>query len=126
MVSRDYPNINVVAEKHNLIVIADAAQGLGGELNGQRTGSLAKWTTTSFFPAKPLGCYGDGGAVMTDSEEGANLIDSLRVHGKGREKYDNIRIGINSRLDTIEAAILKEKIAIFADGRPRPHCHKIQ
>ena len=111
----DYPAINALAEKHGLIVVADAAQGLGGSLNAKRAGTLAKWSTTSFFPAKPLGCYGDGGAVMTDDEEGANLIKSLRVHGKGSEKYDNVRVGINSRLDTIQAAILKEKLAIFPD-----------
>ena len=111
----DYPAINAIAEKHGMIVVADAAQGLGGALNNKKVGTLAKWTTTSFFPAKPLGCYGDGGAVMTDDDEGAKLIESIRVHGKGTEKYDNVRVGINSRLDTIQAAILKEKLAIFPD-----------
>lgn len=111
----DYSVINAVAEKHGLIVVADSAQGLGGTLNGKASGTLATWTTTSFFPAKPLGCYGDGGAVMTDDDERASLIKSLRVHGKGREKYDNVRVGVNSRLDTIQAAILKEKLAIFPD-----------
>jgi dTDP-4-amino-4,6-dideoxygalactose transaminase len=109
----DYPAINALAERHGMFVIADAAQGLGGALNGTRAGALATWTTTSFFPAKPLGCYGDGGAVMTDDDDRAQLIESLRVHGKGSEKYDNVRVGINSRLDTLQAAILKEKLAIF-------------
>ena len=111
----DYPSIQGVAERYGLKVLADAAQGLGGALNGHSVGTLATWTTTSFFPAKPLGCYGDGGAVMTDDEQGAELIRSLRVHGKGTNKYDNVRVGINSRLDTIQAAVLIEKLAIFRD-----------
>ena len=111
----DYPAINAIAEKYGLTVIADGAQGLGGSLNGNKVGKLATWTTTSFFPAKPLGCYGDGGAVLTDDDECAALLKSLRVHGKGGEKYDNVRVGVNSRLDTIQAAILIEKLAIFPD-----------
>lgn len=111
----DYPAINAIAAENDMIVVADAAQGLGGSLHGVRAGKLATWTTTSFFPAKPLGCYGDGGAVMTDDDERAALIQSLRVHGKGDDKYDNVRVGVNSRLDTLQAAILKEKLAIFDD-----------
>ena len=109
----NYSAINPIAEQHGLVVVADAAQGMGGSLHGIRAGKLAAWTTTSFFPAKPLGCYGDGGAVMTDDPARADLIRSLRVHGKGSDKYDNIRVGVNSRLDTMQAAILKEKLAIF-------------
>ena len=111
----DYPAINEIAERHGMVVLADAAQGLGGSLNDVRAGALATWTTTSFFPAKPLGCYGDGGAVMTDDDDRAALLKSLRIHGKGGDKYDNVRVGINSRLDTIQAAVLKEKLAIFSD-----------
>ncbi|WP_419797118.1 MAG: DegT/DnrJ/EryC1/StrS family aminotransferase [Terasakiella sp.] len=111
----DYDQINPIAAENDMIVVADSAQGLGGSLNGVRVGKLATWTTTSFFPAKPLGCYGDGGAVMTDDPERAAVIKSLRVHGKGGDKYDNVRVGINSRLDTLQAAILIEKLAIFED-----------
>ncbi|MEX2523975.1 MAG: DegT/DnrJ/EryC1/StrS aminotransferase family protein [Gammaproteobacteria bacterium] len=111
----DYDSINQFAEQHNLTVIADAAQSFGGELNGNKVGTLAPITTTSFFPAKPLGCYGDGGAVFTDDDNLADRMQSLRVHGKGKDKYDNIRIGINGRLDTLQAAILLEKLAIFPD-----------
>lgn len=109
----DYLNINTIAKKYNLKVIEDAAQGFGGKIGTRRAGSFADIATTSFFPAKPLGCYGDGGAVFTDNDEYAELIRSIRVHGKGTDKYDNIRIGLNSRLDTIQAAILLEKLAIF-------------
>lgn len=109
----DYNSINTIAERHGLIVVADAAQSVGGSVGNIKVGKLATWTATSFFPSKPLGCYGDGGAVMTDDPTRAALIRSLQVHGKGENKYDNVRVGINSRLDTIQAAILKEKIAIF-------------
>jgi dTDP-4-amino-4,6-dideoxygalactose transaminase len=109
----DYVAINAFAKAHDLFVIADAAQSFGARSDGQRVGSLAPITTTSFFPAKPLGCYGDGGAVLTDDGELAAVMDSLRVHGKGTDKYDNVRIGINGRLDTIQAAILLEKLKIF-------------
>ncbi len=109
----DYPNINQIAKKHNLKVIEDAAQGFGGQIGTQKAGSFADIATTSFFPAKPLGCYGDGGAVFTNNDEYAELMRSIRVHGKGVDKYDNIRIGLNSRLDTIQAAVLLEKLAIF-------------
>ncbi len=109
----NYVEIEAIAEKYNLKLIEDAAQGFGGSLNGKMAGSFGDIATTSFFPAKPLGCYGDGGAVFTDNDEYAALLRSFRVHGKGTDKYDNIRIGVNSRLDTIQAAILLEKLAIF-------------
>ena len=107
----DYAAISAVAEKHNLKIIEDAAQGFGGSINGKMSGSFGDIATTSFFPAKPLGCYGDGGAVFTNDDELAEKVTSLRVHGKGVDKYDNVRIGMNSRLDTIQAAILLEKLA---------------
>ena len=109
----NYPEIKKIADKYSLKIIEDAAQGFGGEINGQRTGSFGDIATTSFFPAKPLGCYGDGGAIFTNNDEYAELIKSYRVHGKGQDKYDNVRIGMNSRLDTIQAAILLEKLAEF-------------
>jgi len=111
----DYPALTEIAETHGLVLVADAAQSFGGSLHGRKTGSLAAYTTTSFFPAKPLGCYGDGGAVFTADPARAALLRSLRVHGSGTNKYDNVRIGMNSRLDTLQAAILLEKLAIFAD-----------
>ncbi|TMN36383.1 DegT/DnrJ/EryC1/StrS family aminotransferase [Pseudoalteromonas sp. S2755] len=110
----DYPAIKKIADKYQLKIIEDAAQGFGGEIDGKRAGSFADIATTSFFPAKPLGCYGDGGALFTDNDEYAALLQSLRVHGKGKDKYDNVRIGMNSRLDTIQAAILLEKLAAFS------------
>lgn len=109
----DYSAIEALAEKYSLKLIEDAAQGFGGSINGKMAGSFGDIATTSFFPAKPLGCYGDGGAIFTDNDEYADLLRSLRIHGKGTDKYDNIRIGINSRLDTIQAAILLEKLAEF-------------
>lgn len=109
----DYPKIKKIADKYGLKLIEDAAQGFGGEINGKRAGSFGDIGTTSFFPAKPLGCYGDGGAIFTDNDEYAHLLRSLRIHGKGLDKYDNVRIGMNSRLDTIQAAILLEKLEIF-------------
>ncbi len=109
----DYPKLKAIAEKYQLKIIEDAAQGFGGEINGQRAGSFGDIATTSFFPAKPLGCYGDGGALFTDNDEYAELLKSYRVHGKGTDKYDNVRIGMNSRLDTIQAAVLLEKLAEF-------------
>lgn len=111
----DYPQINAIARLHGLWVMADAAQGFGGSAHGRAVGILADVTTTSFFPAKPLGCYGDGGAVFTDDPELYAVMNSLRVHGKGTDKYDNVRVGLNARLDTLQAAILIEKLAIFAD-----------
>lgn len=109
----NYPELEKLANKYNMKLIEDAAQGFGGEINGRRAGSFGDIATTSFFPAKPLGCYGDGGAVFTNNDDYAALFRSYRVHGKGKDKYDNVRIGINSRLDTIQAAILLEKLAEF-------------
>ncbi|MGX5173683.1 DegT/DnrJ/EryC1/StrS family aminotransferase [Aliikangiella sp. IMCC44653] len=109
----DFENLEQIARKYNLQLIEDAAQGFGGEINGKKAGSFGDIATTSFFPAKPLGCYGDGGAIFTNNDELAEIIKSLRVHGKGSDKYDNVRIGLNSRLDTIQAAILLEKLSIF-------------
>lgn len=111
----NYLALTEIAEVEGLKLIGDSAQGWGGLIDGKMTGSFGNVTTTSFFPAKPLGCYGDGGALFTDSEELAILLQSIRVHGKGTEKYDNVRIGTNSRLDTIQAAILLEKLSIYAD-----------
>ncbi len=111
----DYNALSDVAGKHDLILVADAAQSLGGCSAKSKVGTLAPYTTTSFFPAKPLGCYGDGGAIFTHDEEKAELLRSLRFHGKGSQKYDNVRIGLNSRLDTLQAAILLEKLGIFND-----------
>ena len=106
----NYPEIEKIARKYNLLVLEDGAQGMGGNINGKRACSFGNAATTSFFPAKPLGCYGDGGAVFTDDDGLAQLIKSLKVHGKGKNKYDNVRIGVNSRLDAIQAAILKVKL----------------
>lgn len=109
----DYDAINALAKKHGLFVIEDAAQSFGGTYKGRRACSLAEVAATSFFPAKPLGGYGDGGAVFTTSEEMAATLRSIRVHGQGVHKYDNVRIGINGRLDTLQAAILLAKMDIF-------------
>lgn len=111
----DYDAIEAIAAREDLVVVADSAQGFGSSYKGRKSGTLAGYTTTSFFPAKPLGCYGDGGAIFTNDADRAALLRSLRFHGKGADKYDNVRIGLNSRLDTIQAAILLEKLAIFAD-----------
>ena len=109
----DYDAIEKVAKKYNLLILEDAAQGFGGSINGQRACSFGDAATTSFFPAKPLGCYGDGGAIFTRDKELADVLRSLRVHGRGEDKYDNVRIGTNSRLDTLQAAILIEKLDIL-------------
>jgi len=109
----DYDSINIIAQEHGLFVIEDAAQGLGGEYKGRKAGALADVGCTSFFPAKPLGAYGDGGAVFTDSDEMADKLASIRVHGQGEDKYNNVRIGLNARLDTLQAAILNAKLDIF-------------
>lgn len=109
----DYERIEQIAKKYNLLVLEDAAQGFGAEFNGKRACSFGDAATTSFFPAKPLGCYGDGGAIFTNDDDVAALLESLRVHGKGEDKYDNIRIGVNSRLDTVQAAILDVKLDAF-------------
>jgi dTDP-4-amino-4,6-dideoxygalactose transaminase len=107
--------IAAAAKAENLLVLDDAAQGFGGVYDNRRLGTFGHMTATSFFPAKPLGCYGDGGAVMTDDDGLAEALRSLRVHGQGSDKYDNVRIGLASRLDTIQAAILSEKLKIFPD-----------
>ncbi|MCO7123759.1 DegT/DnrJ/EryC1/StrS family aminotransferase [Ihubacter massiliensis] len=109
----DFKEIRDIAEKYNMLVLEDGAQGFGGSIEGKMACSFGDISTTSFFPAKPLGCYGDGGAVFTDDDELATLLQSIRVHGKGEMKYDNIRIGLNSRLDTIQAAILSVKLRAF-------------
>lgn len=111
----DYPAINDIAKKHGMWVMADSAQSFGATLNGQPVGTMCDVMSTSFFPAKPLGCYGDGGALFTDDEEIVTLLKSIRVHGQGSEKYDNVRIGMNARLDTVQAAILLEKLKIFEE-----------
>jgi dTDP-4-amino-4,6-dideoxygalactose transaminase len=111
----DYDALNAFCDASGLLLIADAAQSFGATFRGRKVGTLAPITTTSFFPAKPLGCYGDGGAILTDDAELAATLKSLRVHGQGSDKYDNVRIGVNSRLDTIQAAILMCKLDIFAD-----------
>jgi dTDP-4-amino-4,6-dideoxygalactose transaminase len=111
----DYDAIAPVAAAHGLVVIADAAQSFGAAYRDRRVGTLAPVTTTSFFPSKPLACYGDGGAVFTDDDDLAEVMRSLRIHGQGADKYDNVRIGINGRLDTIQAAVLIEKLEIFAE-----------
>jgi UDP-2-acetamido-2-deoxy-ribo-hexuluronate aminotransferase len=111
----DYEAINALARQHGMFVLEDAAQSFGATYKGRRAGALADVAATSFFPAKPLGCYGDGGAVFTDDDELAATLRSIRIHGQGTHKYDNVRLGINGRLDTLQAAILLEKLAIF-DG----------
>lgn len=109
----DYDRIRQVAVKYNLLVLEDGAQGFGGKIQERVACSFGDISTTSFFPAKPLGCYGDGGAVFTDNDEWAELLRSYCVHGKGEDKYDNVRIGMNSRLDTLQAAVLLVKLKFF-------------
>ena len=109
----DYPSIRKVCERHGLLLLEDGAQGFGGSIDGRMACSFGDVSTTSFFPAKPLGCYGDGGAVFTDSDEWAELVRSYAVHGKGSMKYDNVRVGVNSRLDTLQAAVLLAKLDAF-------------
>ena len=111
----NYPAIMDFAALHDLWVIDDAAQSFGASWDGVPVGQLAHVTCTSFFPAKPLGCYGDGGAVFTDDDEIAEIIRSCRVHGTGKTKYDNVRIGMTGRLDTMQAVVLDAKLDIFAD-----------
>ena len=112
----DYEKIKLVCKKYNLLLLEDGAQGFGGEIKGQKACSFGDISTTSFFPAKPLGCYGDGGAVFTNNDEWASLLRSYAIHGKdGDDKYNNIRLGLNSRLDTIQAAILQVKLKAFID-----------
>lgn len=111
----DYDAIEPICAREGLWLLSDAAQSFGATYKGRKVGTIGMATATSFFPAKPLGCYGDGGAVFTDDDELADVMRSLRVHGQGADKYDNVRIGINGRLDTIQAAILIEKLKIFPD-----------
>lgn len=111
----DFKAIRPIADKYGLLVLEDGAQGFGGEIDGKKACSFGDISTTSFFPAKPLGCYGDGGAVFTDDDDIAALAQSIRVHGKGTMKYDNVRVGLNSRLDSIQAAILQVKLKAFKD-----------
>ena len=115
----DYERIKPIADKYGMKILEDSAQGFGGEIRGKRACSFGDIATTSFFPAKPLGCYGDGGAIFTDDDSIADLLKSLRVHGKGEDKYDNVRIGMNSRLDTVQAAILKVKLKAFDEYEVR-------
>lgn len=111
----DYPALHAIAGAHDLFVIADAAQSLGAQWHGREVGSLAPVTATSFYPAKPLGCYGDGGAVYTDDDDLAVVLKSIRVHGAGESRYDTVRVGLNARFDTIQAAVLLAKLPSFQD-----------
>lgn len=111
----DFLELKNITEKYNMLLLEDGAQGFGGRIGNQKACSFGDIATTSFFPAKPLGCYGDGGAVFTDNDEWAELIKSYKVHGKGADKYDNIRIGLNSRLDTIQSEILQVKLKTFQE-----------
>jgi dTDP-4-amino-4,6-dideoxygalactose transaminase len=111
----DHDAIGAIAEAEGMFVLDDAAQGFGASYKGRRLGTFGLATATSFFPAKPLGCFGDGGAIFTDDAELANTLRSVRVHGQGSDKYDNVRLGLTARLDTMQAAILIEKLRIFED-----------
>lgn len=111
----NYIEIQNIADKYNLLVLEDGAQGFGGSINGKKACSFGNAATTSFFPAKPLGCYGDGGAIFTNDDNLEKNLRSLKVHGKGESKYDNIQIGVNSRLDTIQAAVLNIKLTAFIE-----------
>jgi UDP-2-acetamido-2-deoxy-ribo-hexuluronate aminotransferase len=112
----DWDALNEFANERSLRLISDAAQSFGASTSaGKKVGTLAPVTTASFFPAKPLGCYGDGGAIFTDDDELSDIIKSIRVHGQGKEKYETVRVGMNSRLDTIQAAVLLQKLEVFSD-----------
>ena len=111
----EYDQILSTAVAHGLWLICDAAQSFGAAYKGRNVGTIGHMTTTSFFPSKPLGCYGDGGAVLVEDDDAFAVLKSLRVHGQGNDKYDNVRIGMNARLDTIQAAVLSEKLTIFTD-----------
>ncbi|MGY4171519.1 DegT/DnrJ/EryC1/StrS family aminotransferase [Bradyrhizobium sp. USDA 4529] len=113
--SADHDAVAAVAEAEGLFVLDDAAQGFGASYKGRKLGTFGLATATSFFPAKPLGCFGDGGAIFTNDDELANALRSIRVHGQGSDKYDNVRLGLTGRLDTMQAAILLEKLTIFDD-----------
>jgi UDP-2-acetamido-2-deoxy-ribo-hexuluronate aminotransferase len=112
-VPAEYDQINAIAEKNRLFVIEDACQSFGGMYKGKKCCNLTQMGATSFFPSKPLGCYGDGGAVFTDDSKLAEMLRSLRIHGMGADQYDNVRIGINGRLDTLQAAVLLSKMELF-------------
>jgi dTDP-4-amino-4,6-dideoxygalactose transaminase len=111
----DHDAVAEIAKAESLFVLDDAAQGFGGTYKGRAVGTFGLATATSFFPAKPLGCYGDGGAILTDDDELLAVLKSVRVHGGGSDKYDNVRLGLTARLDTIQAAVLIEKLKIFRD-----------
>ena len=111
----NFRELRLLADKYKLLILEDGAQGFGGEIDGKKACGFGDIGTTSFFPAKPLGCYGDGGAIFTNDDDVAALAQSIRVHGKGTMKYDNVRIGLNSRLDTMQAAILQVKLKAFVD-----------
>lgn len=111
----DYDAIEPFCAREGLWMLSDAAQSFGATYKGRKVGTIGLATSTSFFPAKPLGCYGDGGAIFTDDEELAGVMRSIRIHGQGSDKYDNVRIGLNGRLDTIQAAVLIEKLKVFSD-----------
>jgi dTDP-4-amino-4,6-dideoxygalactose transaminase len=111
----DYSKIEPIAAREKLLLLCDAAQGFGGKLNNRVAGGIGDAASTSFFPAKPLGCYGDGGASFTNDDGLIELLRSIRVHGQGSDKYENVRIGVNSRLDTIQAAVLLEKLKVFPE-----------
>ena len=111
----DFKMIRAIADRYHLYVLEDAAQGFGGRIGEQKACTFGDISTTSFFPAKPVGCYGDGGAVFTNNDEWAALIDSYHIHGKGSDRYDNVRIGMNSRLDSLQAAILLVKLKAFKE-----------
>jgi dTDP-4-amino-4,6-dideoxygalactose transaminase len=111
----DYPAIEAIARRENLMIVEDAAQAIGGSLGNRMCGAFGHVAATSFYPAKPLGCYGDGGAMFTDDDELAEKLRSFAFHGKGETQYDNVHVGLNSRLDTLQAAILIEKLAILED-----------
>jgi dTDP-4-amino-4,6-dideoxygalactose transaminase len=113
--SADHDAIAEVAQAEGLFVLDDAAQGFGASYKGRRIGSLGLATATSFFPTKPLGCFGDGGAIFTNDDQLAETLRSIRVHGQGSDKYDNVRLGLTGRLDTMQAAVLIEKLKIFED-----------
>jgi len=119
--SADYEKLAQTTKAHDLKLVADSAQAFGTTLNGHQPLHWADITTTSFYPAKPLGCYGDGGAVLTNDKDLADAIDSLRIHGKGTDKYDNVRVGLNSRLDTLQAAVLLAKLTIFSEELAARH-----
>ena len=111
----DFKPIRQIAQRYGMFLLEDAAQGFGGRIGDQQAGSFGDIAATSFFPAKPVGCYGDGGAVFTNNDEWAELMESYHLHGKGSDRYDNVRIGLNSRLDSIQAAILLVKLKAFRD-----------